>query len=149
MRDQFEDLGQPGRADRVTFAFKASGRVDRRSAAKRRVSLECGQPALPARRKAEVFDLDDLTHGRCIMDFGQIDFARTQRGRGNPANVPFKIVWFAIHRGDEHADAQFDFAGRGAEPTQTGIGAQHRRCRAWAIAKVRSNIVAKTVLASR
>ena len=70
------------------------------------------------------------------MDFGQIDIARTQRGglecleRGNPANVPFKIVWFAIHRGAEHIDAQFDCAGRGAQPTQTGIGAQHRRCHA-------------------
>ena len=136
MRDQFENLGQPVRADRVAFAFKASGRVDWRSAAKRRVSLKRGQPALPSRRKAEVFDLDDLPHGSCIMDFGQIDIARAQRGgleyieRGNPANVPFKIVWFMIQRGARHADAQFDCAGRGAQPTQTGISVQNRSCRA-------------------
>jgi hypothetical protein len=70
----------------------------------------------------KVLDLDDFADSGCIVNFGQIYIARTDRSSlecfqgGNPTDVLLKIVGMPVYRASKGTGAQFYGTGLNAQP---------------------------------
>jgi hypothetical protein len=70
LRNEFANLAQPRRADRMSFRLKAARWIDRDAAADPGLSARRDRAAVAEGTEAQIFYLDDFTHGRGIVHFG-------------------------------------------------------------------------------
>ena len=98
----------------MTLGFKAARGVDGNSSTEREfAALGCGA-AFAERNKTEIFNLKNLAHGRCVMNFSDMHVVWSQTGllvgliRRESPDIQLRLIETAMAEAADHAGSDFD-----------------------------------------